>query len=93
MIDLETVRHVARLARLRLDGDEERTMQAELSDILAHVDQVQSLDLDNVPATTHVVALANGLRADEPDAELSPADALRSALAVEDGGFGVPRMG
>jgi len=42
VIDEATVRHVARLARLHLDPDEERRMGVELSGILEHVDVIQS---------------------------------------------------
>jgi aspartyl-tRNA(Asn)/glutamyl-tRNA(Gln) amidotransferase subunit C len=93
MIDLQTVRHVARLARLRLEPDEEERMQRELSGILEHVERIQSLDLEGVPPTTHVVQLANVLRDDEPWPCLTREEALREAPAVVDGGFAVPRIG
>ena len=54
VIDEATVRHVARLARLRLEPDELERMREELSSILEHVDRIQALDLDGVPPTTHV---------------------------------------
>ena len=66
MIDDATVRHVARLARLRLGPEEEARMREELSGILEHVERIQALDLDEVPPTTHVVELLNVVREDEP---------------------------
>ena len=93
MIDAETVRHVARLARLHLDPDEVERMRRELSSILEHVERIQSLDLTGVPPTTHVVALENVLRDDEPRPSLTPEEALREAPEVLAGGFAVPRMG
>lgn len=92
MIDDQTVRHVARLARLRLESDEQARMQTELSVILDHVAAIQSLDLDDVPPTTHVQEMQNVLRPDEPRPSLSVEDALREAPAVIDGRFGVPRF-
>ena len=92
MIDDATVRHVARLARLRLEPDEQSRMQSELSGILEHVEALQDLDLDDVPPTTHVQALTNVLREDEPRPSLSVEEALREAPAVIDGRFGVPRF-
>ena len=41
-------------------------MAGELSAILEHVDRIAELDLDGVEPTSHVVALENVLRADEP---------------------------
>ncbi|MGA0068021.1 MAG: Asp-tRNA(Asn)/Glu-tRNA(Gln) amidotransferase subunit GatC [Miltoncostaeaceae bacterium] len=92
MIDENTVRHVARLARLRLEPEEEKVMQEELSGILEHIDAIRSMDLDGVPPTTHVLALENVLRADVPRPSLPREEALREADDVVDESFGVPRM-
>ena len=92
MIDENTVRHVARLARLRLEPEEEKVMQEELSGILEHIDAIRSMDLDGVPPTTHVIALENVLRADVPRPSLPRDEALREADDVVDDSFGVPRM-
>ena len=93
MIDLDTVRHVARLARLRLDDAELLTMQAEMDAILGHIEVIQSLDLDDVPPTTHVVDLSNVLGEDVPRDELPPDEALREAPRTAAGGFSVSRIG
>lgn len=92
VINDETVRHVARLARLRLEPDEETQMRTELSVIIDHVAAIQQLDLDEVPSTTHVVALQNVLRPDEPVAGLTADEALREAPATSGGRFSVPRF-
>ena len=68
-------------------------MERELSVILDYVGEIQSLDLDDVPVTTHVIHRENVLRDDVPVAGLSIEDALREAPNVLDGGFGVPRIG
>ena len=41
-------------------------MSSELSGILDHVDRISELDLDGTEPTSHVVALENVLRPDEP---------------------------
>lgn len=93
VIDLDTVRHVARLARLHLDADEELRMQEELNGILEHIDRIQALDLDDVEPTSHVIALRNVLRDDTPRPSLPVDEALREAPEAIDGGFAVPRIG
>ena len=93
VIDLETTRHVARLARLRLEGDEELRMQEELNGILVHIEQIRSLALDDVPPTSHVIALRNVLRDDTPRRGLTLEEALQEAPEAADGGFVVPRIG
>jgi aspartyl-tRNA(Asn)/glutamyl-tRNA(Gln) amidotransferase subunit C len=90
MIDREQVLHVARLARLRLSDAEVDTMVGELSSILGHIERISELDLEGVPATTHVVEVANALRADEPVPSLPRDVILAQAPATQDGGFVVP---
>jgi aspartyl-tRNA(Asn)/glutamyl-tRNA(Gln) amidotransferase subunit C len=90
MIDREQVLHVARLARLRLSDQEVETMVGELSGILEHVDRIGKLDLEGVEPTSHVVALENVLRADEPWQSLPREVALESAPEPSEGAFRVP---
>lgn len=90
MIDREQVLHVARLARLELTEDEVEHMTGELSKVLGHIDKIAELDLDEVAPTSHVVAVENALRPDEPEPSLSRDVALASAPAVSDDGFLVP---
>ena len=90
MIDRDQVLHVARLARLELSDPEIERMSGELSGILEHVDRIAALDLDEVEPTTHVVALSNVLRADEPEPSLPRERALENAPDPADGAFRVP---
>jgi aspartyl-tRNA(Asn)/glutamyl-tRNA(Gln) amidotransferase subunit C len=92
VIDDATVRHVARLARLRLEPDEQTRMQTELSVILDHVEAIQALDLDEVPPTAHVQEMLNVLREDVPVAGFTVEEALREAPRTIDGRFAVPRF-
>lgn len=92
VIDDATVRHVARLARLHLEPGEAQTMEAELSGILEHVDVIQGLDLDDVPPTTHVLALENVMRDDVPRPSLTVDEALREAPEVVEGRFAVVKF-
>ena len=93
MIDREQVLHVARLARLELTDEEVERMATELSGILDHVDRISALDLEEVEPTTHVVALENVLRADEPAPSLPRERALEQAPDSADGAFRVPSPG
>jgi aspartyl-tRNA(Asn)/glutamyl-tRNA(Gln) amidotransferase subunit C len=90
VIDREQVLHVARLARLELSEEEIERMAGELSGILEHVDRISALDLEGVEPTSHVVALENVLRADEPEACLPRDRALEQAPDPADGAFRVP---
>lgn len=65
-------------------------MAFELSGILEHVDRIAALDLDGVEPTSHVIALENVLRADEPTPSLARERALEPAPDPADGAFRVP---
>lgn len=93
MIDREQVLHVAKLARLELSDDEVETIAAELSGVLEHVDRISELDLSGVEPTTHVIALENVLRADEPRPSLARDRVLEAAPDPFDGAFRVPSPG
>jgi aspartyl-tRNA(Asn)/glutamyl-tRNA(Gln) amidotransferase subunit C len=90
MIDREQVLHVARLARLELTDEELERMAGELSGILEHVDRISELDLDGVEPTSHVVALENVLRPDEPRPSWSADEMLECAPDPASGAFRVP---
>lgn len=93
MIDREQVLHVAKLARLRLTGEEVERMSGELSSILDHIETIGELDLEGVAPTSHVVQLENVLRPDEPRAGLPRERALEPAPDASDDGFRVPSPG
>ncbi|MGE0507282.1 MAG: Asp-tRNA(Asn)/Glu-tRNA(Gln) amidotransferase subunit GatC, partial [Solirubrobacterales bacterium] len=90
VIDRDQVLHVARLARLRLSEREVETMVGELSGILEHVDRIGQLDLEGVEPTSHVVALENVWREDEPVPSLPREAALANAPDPQDGAFRAP---
>ena len=90
MIDREQVLYVARLARLELSPDEVDRMARELSTILEHVERMGELDLDGVEPTSHVVALENVFRPDEPRPSWPRERVLEEAPDPADGAFRVP---
>jgi aspartyl-tRNA(Asn)/glutamyl-tRNA(Gln) amidotransferase subunit C len=65
-------------------------MAGELSGILEHVDRIAGLDLDDVEPTSHVVALENVLRADQPRPSWPREAILEPAPDPVDGAFRVP---
>ena len=69
-------------------------MSAELSKVLDHIETIGELgDLADVEPTSHVIAVENVLRADEPRPSLPPEIALASAPDTDLGGFRVPSPG
>jgi aspartyl-tRNA(Asn)/glutamyl-tRNA(Gln) amidotransferase subunit C len=91
MLARDQVLHVARLARLELSDEEVERMAGELSKVLDHIEKIAELgDLADVPPTSHVVAVENVLRPDEPRPSLPADAALASAPEAAEGGFRVP---
>jgi aspartyl-tRNA(Asn)/glutamyl-tRNA(Gln) amidotransferase subunit C len=90
VIDRDQVLHVARLARLALTDDEVEKMSRELTTILDHVERISELDLDGVEPTSHVVALENVLRPDEPRPSWPRERVLAEAPDPAEGAFRVP---
>jgi aspartyl-tRNA(Asn)/glutamyl-tRNA(Gln) amidotransferase subunit C len=86
----DDVRHVARLARLRLTPEEATRMTAELSAIMAYVRKLSELDTANVPPTAQVQVDRLPLRPDEPRPSLSHEAALAEAPRTAHEGFAVP---
>jgi aspartyl-tRNA(Asn)/glutamyl-tRNA(Gln) amidotransferase subunit C len=90
----DQVLHVARLARLELTEEEVERFSAELSKVFDWVETIDQLgDLDDVEPTSHVVAVENALRADEPTPCLTQDEALAGAPDPAQGGFRVPSPG
>lgn len=63
-IDKETVRKVARLARIRVPEAEMEQLTNELGKIVGWIDQLQEVNTDGVEPLTSVVDASQYLRAD-----------------------------
>lgn len=88
----QTVRHIARLARLELADGEVEAYRRDLSQILGYVDQLQQVDTEGVEPTAHAVPTQMRLREDVAEPRLSREDVLMNAPAHEDGMFRVPKV-
>lgn len=89
-ISRDDVAHVARLARLTVADDELDLFTEQLASILDHAADVESLELDDVPPTSHPYPLQNVARADEVRPCLDRDEVLAQAPSAEDGMFRVP---
>ena len=89
-LTLEQVRHIARLARLRLTAEEERRYAEQLSAILDYAERLKRVDTADVPPTAGVQDLRAPLRPDLPRPPLPRERALANAPVSADGMFLVP---
>jgi len=78
-ISREEVRHVADLARLELSEQEELRMTEQMNRILGYMDQLNELNTEEIPPTTHAIQLQNVFREDEVQDSLPGQQALANA--------------
>lgn len=96
-MDVKDIRHVAELAELSLNEDEEKKMADEIGRIVAYVKELDAVDTSNVEATSHIGDIVpkkseDGWRPDAHERGLSNEDALRGAPRADNGGFVVPKF-
>jgi aspartyl-tRNA(Asn)/glutamyl-tRNA(Gln) amidotransferase subunit C len=91
-IDVEQVRHVARLARMELSAAEEQSLLADLSAILTYVEKLNELDTSAIEPTTQVGEAGTSMREDEVTNRPAPAEMLANAPAHQGHLFEVPKI-
>ena len=93
MIEEQDIRHLARLARIRLNTSEVSALQHEISDIVTYVSAIKALTTDAV-VTKQLGDRGNVFRADEITvAEGDFTDALlREAPETQDGYLAVKKI-
>jgi aspartyl-tRNA(Asn)/glutamyl-tRNA(Gln) amidotransferase subunit C len=92
-IDRGTVRHIAALARLRVEPQEEERYVRELQAILAYVEQLQAVSVEGIEPTSSVIAGApTPLRRDEERDAMVRDEALEQAPDRDGDYLRVPRV-
>jgi aspartyl-tRNA(Asn)/glutamyl-tRNA(Gln) amidotransferase subunit C len=90
LIDEGQVRHIAKLARLKVSDDEVRLFAGQLGDILDHFRQLETVNTAGVEPLAHPLPVTNVLREDEPGEPFDPDRALQNAPQREGSFFKVP---
>jgi aspartyl-tRNA(Asn)/glutamyl-tRNA(Gln) amidotransferase subunit C len=89
-LTLEQIQHIASLARLELTDGELARYRDQLSSILDHFEQLQTLETENILPTASVSNEQATLRADEPRPGLNLNELLQNASQSEQRQFRVP---
>ena len=90
-VTVETVEHVARLARLSLTAEERETFARQLDQILVYAESIQALDTASVEPMSHALA-SDMVREDVPAPSLDRARVLEAAPDAAENLFRVPRV-
>ena len=91
-ISRDEVAHLARLARLALTDSELDSFASQLDAILAHVSQIQAVDVTDVEPTGNPLKDVNVTRPDTVEPCLTQDEALSQAPKAVDARFAVPRI-
>ena len=91
-VDAETIRRVARLARIAVREDEVAHLQGEVNAVLAFVDQLNEVNVDGVEPMTSVTPMEMKKRADVVTDGNIVDDILANAPATENHFFLVPKV-
>ncbi|HSM95854.1 MAG TPA: Asp-tRNA(Asn)/Glu-tRNA(Gln) amidotransferase subunit GatC [Rhizomicrobium sp.] len=91
-VDKDTVRRIAKLARIALDESRVEPMERELNGILAWVEQLQEVNVEGVEPMTSVVAQKLKMRDDVvTDGNIAEAVTANAPMS-EDHFFVVPKV-
>lgn len=91
-IKKEDVKHVAKLARLKLSDKEIDYFASQLGKIVDYIDQLKEVDTSNVDPTSHVLFIQNVFRKDTVKPSLKTENVLKNTPVKEEGLFKVPRI-
>lgn len=91
-VDIDTVRRIARLARIAVTEPEADALKGELNAILGFVEQLEEVDVSGVEPMTSVVHVAMKMRDDVVTDGGIAAKIVANAPETEDHYFVVPKV-
>ncbi len=89
-IGRDDVARLADLARIQLTEEEISRFAGEFDSIMDAVASVSEVASEDVPATSHPIAMTNVFREDVVETTLTQEQALAGAPEAQDGRFAVP---
>ena len=91
-VDTATVRRIAHLSRIAVEDEEVAHLQSELNAILAFVEQLRGVDVENVEPMTSVMPMQLRRRTDEVTDGFIADEIVANAPRCEDHFFVVPKV-
>jgi aspartyl-tRNA(Asn)/glutamyl-tRNA(Gln) amidotransferase subunit C len=91
-VDLQTVKRVARLARIAVSEEDAERMTGELNTILGFVEQLNEVDVSGVEPMTSVIPMEMKKRADAVTDGSKAEDIVANAPATDENFFLVPKV-
>lgn len=91
-ISEQEVRHIASLARLKLNDEEVEKLTYELGEMKEFVEKLNEVDVSSVDATAYILDKKNVLREDELKPSFDRELILKNAPVREAGCISVPKV-
>lgn len=91
-ITMDTIEHIADLARLNLTEEEKSKLIFDMEKIISYMDKLNELDTSKVKPTDHVIVMRNVFREDVVKPSYPREKILENAPSKEDGFFKVPKV-
>lgn len=88
----EEVKKIAQLSRLHYTDAEIEEMRPSFNTVMAFIDELTQLELDEVEPLTHPSFAENNFRADTPETAYNLEAIIEQTLEVEDGYLRVPSV-
>lgn len=86
------IKQLAKLANLPLTQKQLEDLENSIPSVVAYMDEIKNLDVDDIPETSRVTEESNVFREDVVTASLTQEEALSNAKKTHKGFFVVPNV-
>ena len=91
-ISLETVEHIAHLARLEFEGEKKIAIQQDMENIIAFMDKLSEIPTDNLEPLIFMTDEYNKLREDVAVVTITQDEGLKNAPKKDSDYFRIPKV-
>ena len=91
-IDLKTVKHISKLARISIDDEKANKLKGDLNNIFEFIEKLNELNTDNVQALTSIAETTLRFRKDEIKSENIREKILKTSPEENKDFFVVPKV-
>ena len=88
----ELIDHIAHLSRLEFDGEAKEVIKQDVTNMISFVDQLNTVDTDNVEPLIFMTESINVLRDDVSKSTVSQEDALKNAANHDSDYFKIAKV-
>ena len=91
-LDEKQIEHIADLANLELNDDEKSSITGDFLKILAYIEKINELELDDVQETLQIFQMNNVMREDQVNDSLKPEEVLSMSPEQANNQVKVPKF-